>query len=550
MERDSLNEAHATAESAVRLLGQLVDRLPLSVAVYGVGPEYLLVYRNRRMAEQMSAVPGFDVPRLQHRALRACAERLAASGGSEMLRTSVQGRDGETLIWEWTLSPLIGPGGQADGVMVVVADLSQPLRARQRVEAAVDLGMHLLLEVARLAEEHAGVGEFLAALSEHVGLLVHADRVAFHTYDPSRKLLVPSDGSPLRASAATAGGLPCDPDASDPLAQVVFAGRVYRGTLDFDTFEFGPYSFRAQLGLDMGTKVIIVPWRAGNERLGALVASGVRGSDDFTDEDAIVLIAAGHAAGLVWQRKRAEQKLSERADELASLERIKSNFLMLASHELRTPLTVLNGYISLLADGSRGPDRMAEVVPILQQAMARMNALVDQLMDATRLTDGKVVLRREVVDLRELISRVAARVLTRQHRELDFGFQLPDGPVSALVDVVRIETAVENLLDNAFKYSEPGDAVRCELHADRAFVRLVVRDDGMGMTAEEVAGLFTRFGRKLNAKNSHIAGTGLGLYLSREIVRLHGGDISATSRPDAGTTFELALPATAPGEDG
>ena len=133
-----------------------------------------------------------------------------------------------------------------------------------------------------------------------------------------------------------------------------------------------------------------MPWRAGNERLGALIAYGTRRPEGFKEENAIVLIAAGHAAGLVWQRKRAEQKLAERAEELESLERAKSSFLLLASHELRTTLTLLNGYVSILADGSQSPERLAEILPILQQALERMNILVEQLIDATRVADSKL----------------------------------------------------------------------------------------------------------------------------------------------------------------
>jgi len=286
----------------------------------------------------------------------------------------------------------------------------------------------------------------------------------------------------------------------------------------------------------------MVPWRAGNDRLGAVVATGGDRPEGFTDENAIVLIAAGHAAGLVWQRKRAEQKLEERAEELASLDRIKSSFLKLASHELRTPVTLLNGYVSMLADGSRGPERMAEILPILQQALDRMNALVDQLMDATRLADGTIALQREQVDLRDAVQRAADRVLARWPRGADFELRLPDSPVTVTVDVPRIETAVANLVDNAFKYSEPGEPVRCELRTEHGAAHLVVRDEGIGMTAEELNGLFTRFGREVTAQNSHIAGTGLGLFLAREIARLHGGDITAASGASAGSSFELTLP--------
>jgi signal transduction histidine kinase len=337
--------------------------------------------------------------------------------------------------------------------------------------------------------------------------------------------------------------LPCDPDSSDLLSQVVFAGRVYRGELDLARLEARPYVHFADVWHEIGSQVLVVPWRAGNERLGALVAYGPRDENaPLSPEASIVLIAAGHAAGLVWQRKRAEQKLAERAIELESLEEAKTSFLMLASHELRTPLTLLNGYVSMLADDASLLTKEPSVLPVLRDALLRMNALVDQLMEVTRLTEGQAALRVREVDLAALVEARARQTAARWHRLSDLVVSVPDHPVSATVDVLRIETVVGNLVDNAFKYSEPGGEVRCELVAGSDVARLLVVDEGIGMSDEELSGLFTRFGRIVNRRNSHIGGTGLGLYLSREIARLHGGEVTATSIDGAGSCFELTLP--------
>jgi signal transduction histidine kinase len=545
-----LIDVGGTSEGTLPLLYDLMAQLPVSVAVYGAGEGFPLLYRNPRMVRRQEAAPaGLDLMRIQHPGLRRLAERLLDSRRPERLQLNLAGPDGERLLWDWTLSPLLDSEGRVVAVMAVVEDLSQPLLARRRMESAIDQGLHLLLEVARLIEEHPRMDDFLGAVSERVALLVQADGVAFNTYDPARRALVASPGSGGLGHGFES--LPCDPAASDLLSQVVFAGRVYTGTLDFSSLEFRPYAHLAQLWLDTGTRVMIVPWRAGNERLGAVVASGTTRPEGFTEENAIVLIAAGHAAGLVWQRKRAEQRLAERAEELESLERAKSRFLMLASHELRTPLTLLNGHVSMLADGSHSPEHVGEVVAILQQALERMNGLVDQLMDATRLADPMVRLQRREVDLGSTVEGVVNRVVARWERTEDLELRLPDTPARALVDVVRVETAVENLVDNACKYSRRGTRVRCDLRLEPGLARLVVRDHGTGMTEEQLAGLFTRFGRMVDADNSHIGGTGLGLFLSREIARLHGGDVVAASALGGGSSFELRLPlGDVPGEAG
>jgi signal transduction histidine kinase len=539
-----LLDAGGTFEGTLSLLYDLLDQLPVSVAMYGTESGFPLLYRNQRMAErQESAPPDLDLTRIRHPRLVELAERLVETRRPEGIQLNLPGHDGQRLLWSWSLTPLLDTGGAMVAVLAVVEDLSQPLVARRRIESAIDQGMHLLLEVARLAEEHPRMDEFLAAVGERAALLVQAGRVVFHTYDPERRALVASPAAHAPdVEPAASSTLPCDPSAADLLSQVVFAGRVYSGTLDLSSLEFRPYTHLAQLWPETGARVLIVPWRAGNERLGAVVAHDTPRPEGFTDENAIVLIAAGHAAGLVWQRKRAEQRLEERAAELESLERAKTSFLMLASHELRTPLTLLNGYVSMLADSSQSPDQLEEILAILQQALHRMNVMVDQMVDATRLEDRRVRLRRQAIDLRAAVERAVGRVVARWRRDEDFELRLPEVAVPARVDVLRIEAAIEGLVDNAFKYSEAGDRVRCHLRLDQGVARVVVEDEGIGISEAEMTGLFTRFGRIVNARNSHTSGVGLGLFLSREVARMHGGEVTAASRAGRGSRFELRLP--------
>jgi len=532
-----LFDTERTSGGTIELLYDLLDELPVSVAVHGTAAGFPLRYRNRGMRDRHRAAgPALGADALEHPALRALAERVAAAGERGHLELDLVAPDGQRLRWDWAMTPLLDDGGSVVALASVVEDLTQPVLARRRMESAVDHGLHLLLEIARLAEDRPDLEEFLAAVSARLGALVEAGSVTFGRYDRERKTLVP--GRP----GSGVPSLPCDPEASDLVSQVVFAGRVYRGRLDLESLELRPYAHLAHLWNATGTAVLLVPWRAGNERLGAVIAYGARDPEGFTDEDAIVLIAAGHAAGLVWQRRRAELQLAERARELESLEQAKSSFLLLASHELRTPLTLLNGYVSMLGDGSQAPERLGDILPIVQHAIGRMNALVDQLMDAARMADGQVRLRTEAIDLRASVGEAVGRVVPRWGRDDDLELRLPEAAVPVTVDVLRIETAVESLLDNAFKYSVPGDRVRCELLADARRARLVVIDQGIGMSEEETAGLFVRFGRVVNARNSHIGGPGLGLFLSREIARMHGGDITVTSVIGEGSRFELSLP--------
>lgn len=532
------------SRETIPLLHELLEQLPFSITLHGVGRDFPVLYRNRRDRERLAALP--ERGRARDPRLREVAERVVVTRRLDHLEMNVQNQDGTRLTWEWIVSPLLDRAGDVIGLVSVVEDISRPAEARQRIESAVDRGMRLLLEVAQLAEQRVEIDDFLAGVAERLAEMVGADRVAFNEYDAARKVLVGRVGehAPQGVDPAYPTTIPCDPDAADLLSQVMFASRVFRGTVDMRSFEFRPYAGEAALARQEGSQVAFAPWRAGDERLGVVVAQRAPGREAFTNEEATVLMAGGHTAGLVCRRKRAELRLAERARELESLERAKSSFLRLASHELRAPLTLLNGYTSLLDDPDLPYERYGEIVPILRQAVTRMNLLVTQLMDATRLEDSRLQLQREKADLRDVVRSAAENVLPiwRMDRGADFSVQVPPTAVPMVVDVLRVEMIVQNLLDNAFKYSSAGDRVSCELEAGEDGARVVVRDEGIGISEEEMADLFTRFGRVVNARNSHIGGTGLGLYISREIARMHGGEIVAASVEGRGSRFELVLP--------
>ena len=289
---------------------------------------------------------------------------------------------------------------------------------------------------------------------------------------------------------------------------------------------------------------LTIAWRAGDERLGTMCAYNSTRPEGFTEEDVLIMKTAAQASGLVWQRRRAELVVERRAAEMEGLERSKSRFLNLASHELKGPITVLRGYIAMLGDGVFPARELPELASLLEGRVAQMDFLVTQMVEAARLEDSRLDLRHELVDIRESVrDAVAAVTLTRRpHRAVETF--LPTEPVWVVGDGPRIETICLNLLDNALKYS-PGDAhVTCRVtggeHPD-----VSVSDDGVGIPPDLIGQLFTRFGRIENPLTRSVPGTGLGLYISREVARQHGGDITVESTPDVGSTFTLSLPKAA-----
>lgn len=244
------------------------------------------------------------------------------------------------------------------------------------------------------------------------------------------------------------------------------------------------------------------------------------------------------------QRQQLEaNRLRKKADQLASLEKAKSEFLRLASHELRGPAATLGGYLSMIEDESLGPipQRLRPVLPMLKAKAAQINLLANEMVEAARLEDGRVQLKRKRVDLSQVVRRsvgTAETTATPRHR-VRFDDRV-GGELWVLGDVLRLEIIIANLLDNALKYSPQGGDVTAKLSTSGDTAVLSVRDQGIGIAAEDMDRLFVRFSRL--ASLNDVPGTGLGLYLARELARLHKGEIVAISNPGKGSEFFLSLP--------
>jgi len=247
----------------------------------------------------------------------------------------------------------------------------------------------------------------------------------------------------------------------------------------------------------------------------------------------------GYAANLTAALDRA--RVTER---LAALEKTKSQFLNLASHELRSPLGVINGYLSMLEQGSLGQlgEPGLRAVEVLKAKTAELNLLVAQMLDSARLEDGRLALKRDRVDLRDVAGEAMQVVRPLAGPSHVLTLETPPDPVTVLGDADRIKTIISNLLENAIKYSPNGGRIQCVVSAADRVATLRVVDDGVGIAREDLPRLFNRFERIEHRETSHVGGTGLGLYLSRELARQHGGDIQVESRPPSGSTFTLTLP--------
>lgn len=211
-----------------------------------------------------------------------------------------------------------------------------------------------------------------------------------------------------------------------------------------------------------------------------------------------------------------------------------------ASHELRNPLTVLMMSTELLAQAARdrGDPELEEMASDAHSAALRSQALVEELLDLGRLDADRLTLALSTTAIRPELDAAIEVTATRHGYRPVF---IDGGPeISVVADARRLRVILRNVLDNAFKYSPPGSPVRVSIARDDGLVTVEVRDEGEGVPVADRERIFERFERR--AETEHIAGVGIGLYLSRELARRMEGDL-CVEESDSGTAFRLELPA-------
>jgi signal transduction histidine kinase/DNA-binding response OmpR family regulator len=255
------------------------------------------------------------------------------------------------------------------------------------------------------------------------------------------------------------------------------------------------------------------------------------------------------------ERRRLEATIDDLRAEVAAKdrrERERSEFMTTASHELRSPLTSIKGFAELLTRGPHAesiPARQREFVDIIGRSADRLVDLVNELLDVARLNVGETKLDLRPVDVGEAIRETAELMSARiaaKHQHLGV-YVAPTLP-PAMADANKLRQVVSNLLTNAHLYTPEGGRIHVGAEADRAWVRIVVADSGIGMTEAESDRVFDRFYRAPGTSTS-TPGTGLGLAIVRSLVDLQHGQVHVASRAGHGSAFEVLIPAAPTADD-
>ncbi len=225
-------------------------------------------------------------------------------------------------------------------------------------------------------------------------------------------------------------------------------------------------------------------------------------------------------------------------------ERLRKEFVANVSHELRTPLTLIRGYVETLREGALGDAvRAPGFLETIEKNVLRLNALVDDILELSRLESGGPILKPRPVEARALLGKVMEdfRPLAEKKRQI-LSMEADPSLEPFPADSDFLERAVRNLVDNAVKYTPEGGAVKLQAAAEGEDVVFRVRDNGPGILAADLPRLFERFYRVDKSRSRELGGTGLGLAIVKHIAQLHGGRVDVESTPGTGSVFSLRLP--------
>lgn len=249
----------------------------------------------------------------------------------------------------------------------------------------------------------------------------------------------------------------------------------------------------------------------------------------------------------VEQREHLEvltKQLEAANDRLKELDQLKSEFLSIASHQLRAPITAIRGYASNIVDGSYGPvpENLKEPLDTMQETTRLMTNSIEDYLSISRIEQGRMKYEKSQFDVADLAKKVVNELMpVANAKSISLSSSIPED-LMITADIGKIKQVITNLTDNAIKYTKQGEVkVSVEKANDKA--RIVISDTGVGISPEDIGGLFEKFKRARGANQVNTTGTGLGLYVAKQLVEGHGGTVKAESDGEGkGSRFIVELP--------
>lgn len=272
--------------------------------------------------------------------------------------------------------------------------------------------------------------------------------------------------------------------------------------------------------------------------------------------DQAMLIAAGNYAEAIKQDRTDEigdlagsvnhmaESLKADIQKLKEVDEIKTEFMMIASHNLRTPLTVINGYVSMAKSWALSTE-LKSMLESIEANSQRLGMFAEDLLTMSSIEAGKSIFIMEKTSVRQIMSHVVDEFKTLADEKIrNFSANITTEEIELTASPAHLRSAIWNLLDNALKFTGPHGQITLAVQRVGSDLQISVSDNGAGIAAAEMGKLFTKFHRGTSTLTYDYEGTGVGLYITKQIVTAHNGTIAVDSEPDKGTTFIITIPLT------
>jgi len=226
--------------------------------------------------------------------------------------------------------------------------------------------------------------------------------------------------------------------------------------------------------------------------------------------------------------------------------KMKTEFVSLTAHQLRTPLSAIKWTLRMMLDGDLGPitEEQRDYIEKTYQSNERMITLINDLLNVTRIEEGRYLYRPVLTDIESLVQFVINTLRDQiKKKEIKFEYKKPKKKLpKVMLDVEKMKLAIQNLLDNAIRYTRPEGRVTVSLRYVKKEIELSVKDTGIGIPKDQQERVFIKFFRGANAIRLETEGSGLGLFIVKNIIEAHGGKIWFESEENVGTTFHFTIP--------
>lgn len=265
-------------------------------------------------------------------------------------------------------------------------------------------------------------------------------------------------------------------------------------------------------------------------------------ASDFLVKGSLTVDVLSRAIYYALERKRIER---QRVQELVELNRNKDEFISIASHQLRTPATAVKQYIGMVVEGLAGevPEQQMKLLKRAYSSNDRQLSIVSDLLRVAQVDSGQLTLNKEKLNIASLVEEVITELTPIFKKRLQqVAFRAADNLPSVAVDRKSFRMVIENLIDNASKYSPDGKKIAIGITDEPKSLQVIIADQGVGIEPSQLKKLFEKFSRIPNKLSTERGGTGLGLYWAKQVVDLHGGKINAKNNASEGATFTVSLP--------